>query len=66
MGVFERIGDERKPAAITQADVKRVIRAARKEGVRQVEVRIRDKASVIIPLCEPEQKSVEPEEQIRL
>ena len=55
-----------KPAAITEADVKRVIRAARKEGVRQVELRTRGGASVIIPLCEPEQKSVEPEEQIRL
>jgi len=55
-----------KPAAITQADVKRVIRAARKEGVRQVEVRVRDKASVIIPLCEPEQKSVESNEEISL
>ncbi len=55
-----------KAAAITETDVKRVIRAARNEGVRQVEVRIRDEASVIIPLCEPEQKPVEIDEEISL
>ena len=55
-----------KAATITEADVKRVIRAARKEGVRQVEVRIRDGASVIIPLCEEDQKPVETEKEISL
>jgi hypothetical protein len=30
----------RRPAQITQADVARVIRAAKQEGVRQVEVRV--------------------------
>jgi hypothetical protein len=30
----------RRPAHITQADVARVIRAAKQEGVREVEVRV--------------------------
>ena len=55
-----------KPAAITEADVKRVIRAARKEGVRHVELRTRGGASVIIPLCEPDQKPVAGDEEISL
>jgi len=55
-----------KPAAITQAEVKRVIRAAKREGVRQVEVRTRGGASVIIPLCEPDQKPIAADEEISL
>ena len=54
-----------KPAAFTEADVKRLIRAAKKEGLRSVEVRMGG-ASVIIPLCEEDQKSVETEKEISL
>jgi hypothetical protein len=35
---------------ITQADVRRVIRAARQEGAREVEVRVGDKAAIVIRL----------------
>jgi hypothetical protein len=40
----------RRPAMITQADVRRVIRAARQEGAREVEVRVGDKAAIVIRL----------------
>ena len=53
-----------KPAAITQVDVQRAIRAARKEGVAKIEVRIRDAVSVIIYITE--EKQIAPEEQITL
>jgi hypothetical protein len=52
------------PAAITQADVQRAIRAARKEGVAKIEVRIRDAASLIIHISE--EKHIAPGEQIVL
>jgi hypothetical protein len=53
------------PAAFTEADLKRAIRAAKKEGAPKVEVR-RGETSVIVHLCEPDQKPVETDEQIRL
>jgi len=53
-----------KPAAVTQADVRRAIRAAKKEGVTKIEVRIRDTASVIIHISE--EKQIAPEEKITL
>ena len=37
-------------ARITQAEIERAIRAAKKAGVTQVEVRIGDEASIRIPL----------------
>ena len=54
-----------RPAAFTQADVQRAIKAARKEGLATVEVR-RGDTSVILQLCEPDQKSVESDEEISL
>jgi hypothetical protein len=54
-----------RPAAFTQADVQRAIRAAKKEGLATVEVR-RGETSVILHLCEPEQKNIAPDEQITL
>jgi hypothetical protein len=54
-----------RPAAFTQADVQRAIRAAKKEGLATVEVR-RGDTSVILQLCEPDQKSVESDEEISL
>jgi hypothetical protein len=38
----------RSPAIITQADVARAIRAAKQAGAAEVEVRIRDRAAIII------------------
>jgi hypothetical protein len=37
----------RRPAHITQADVARVIRAAKQEGVREIEVRV-EGASIVM------------------
>jgi hypothetical protein len=39
-----------KPASFTQADVKRVIKAARKAGAAKVEVRLGDQAAFTIHL----------------
>jgi hypothetical protein len=39
-----------RPARITQAEIERAIRAAKKAGVTVVEVRIGDEASIRIPL----------------
>lgn len=41
----------RRPAAITQADVARAIRAAKAAGLSEVRVRIDDRATIIIPLA---------------
>jgi hypothetical protein len=54
-----------RPAPFTEADLKRAIRAAKKEGAQKVEVR-RGDSSVIVHLCEPDQKSVEADEEISL
>ena len=40
----------RRPAAITQADVARVIRAAKAAGASEVEVRLGDGAQIIVRL----------------
>ena len=40
-----------RPARITQTEIERVIRAARKAGVTEVEVKIGDEASIRIPLA---------------
>jgi 2-iminoacetate synthase ThiH len=41
----------RRRARITQAEIERVIRAARKAGVTEIEVKIGDDASIRIPLA---------------
>jgi hypothetical protein len=41
----------RRPATITQADVARVIRAAKQEGATEVEVRMGDQASILIRIA---------------
>ena len=43
----------RRPALLTQADIARAIRAAKREGAREVEVRVSDKATIIIKLGPP-------------
>lgn len=40
----------RRPAAITQADVARAIRAAKQTGASAVEVRVGDQATIVIRL----------------
>jgi hypothetical protein len=40
----------RRPAAITQADIARAIRAAKQTGAAEVEVRIADQSSILIRL----------------
>jgi hypothetical protein len=40
-----------RPARITQAEIERAIRAAKKAGLTEVEVRLGDKASIRIPLA---------------
>jgi hypothetical protein len=40
-----------RPARITQAEIERAIRAAKKAGVTVVEVRIGDEASIRFPLA---------------
>ena len=38
----------RRPATITQADVRRIIRGAQQAGAKSVEIRIGEKASVVV------------------
>jgi hypothetical protein len=40
----------RRPAAITQADVVRAVRAAKQAGAAEVEIRLNDKSSILIRL----------------
>jgi hypothetical protein len=41
----------RRPATITQADVARVIRAAKQAGAAEVEVRIGDQGAIVIRIA---------------
>jgi hypothetical protein len=41
----------KRPASVTEADYRRAIRAAKKEGAAEIEVRIKDQASIIIRLA---------------
>ena len=41
----------RRPARITQAEIARAIRAAKQEGATEIEVRIKDQASIVIRLA---------------
>lgn len=55
----------RRPAAITQADVARAIRAARQAGAAEVEVRVGKEATIVIRMSpstgEPTRLEPEPE-----
>jgi hypothetical protein len=53
----------RRPATITQADVARIIRAAKKEGVREVDVRVGG-ASIVMRI-QPSTDVDEPLEQAK-
>jgi hypothetical protein len=54
-----------KPSRVRQREVELMIRGARNEGCKQIEIRWGTDASVIIPL-EDDQKPVAKEEQITL
>jgi hypothetical protein len=55
----------RRPAQITQADVARIIRAAKQAGASEVVVKIGEQ-SVIIRLSTSETKALEPDGEIVL
>jgi hypothetical protein len=55
-----------RPSRVRQREIQQVIRGAKKEGAKQIEVRIGKEASVIIPLCEDEQKPIAPDKEITL
>ena len=52
-----------RPARITQSEIERTIRAAKKAGATEVEVRIGDEASIRIPLV-PEKPVAESDEVV--
>jgi hypothetical protein len=52
-----------RPARITQAEIERAIRAAKKAGLPVVEVKIGDEVSIRIPLV-PEQPVAKAEEVV--
>jgi hypothetical protein len=58
----------RRPAAITQADVARAIRAAKQTGAAEVEVRIGAQSSILIRLNSSTgtESPLEPREEIVL
>ena len=55
-----------KPSRVRQREIQQVIRGARNEGAKRIEIRIGTDASVIIPLCEDDKKDVASAEQITL
>jgi hypothetical protein len=54
-----------RPSRVRQREIQQVICGAKKEGAKQVEVRIGE-AFVIIPLCKDDEKPVATEEEISL
>ena len=54
-----------RPAEVRQRTIEQIMRGARKQGAKSIEVRV-GTATVIIPLCEDDKKPVAPEEQITL
>ena len=55
-----------KPSRVRQREIQQVIRGARNEGAKQIEIRIGKEASVIIDLCKDEQKPIAGEKEITL
>ena len=53
-----------RPARITHAEIARAIRAAKKAGAAEVEVKIGDEASIRISLATPEQPIAESDEVV--
>ena len=55
-----------KPSRVRQREVELMIRGARNEGCKQIEIRWGTDASVIIPLVEDDAKPVEADKEISL
>jgi hypothetical protein len=55
-----------KPVRVRQREIETVIKGARNQGAKSIELRIGKEASVIIPLCEDEQKPIAPDKEISL
>jgi hypothetical protein len=49
----------RRPATVTQADVARIIRAARQAGAAEVEVRLGEQPQIIVRLSASEARALE-------
>lgn len=60
---FRTASMSNRPASITQADIARAIRAAKREGASEVEVRINDKASVIVRFQPAPESEIRPEQR---
>ena len=56
----------RRTAAITQADIARAIRAAQQVGATEVEVRIGDRAVILVRLCTATEQRLEADKEIVL
>ena len=54
-----------RPAEVRQRTIEQIMRGARKQGAKQIELHIGE-AMVVIPLVEDDKKPVAPEEQITL
>jgi hypothetical protein len=55
----------RRPAAITQADIARAIRAAKQAGAAEVEIRVGE-ATILVRIAPPTEKPLEPVREIVL
>jgi hypothetical protein len=44
----------RRPAAITQAEIQRAIKAAKKEGLPEIKLHLSGQAIIVIPITEEE------------
>jgi hypothetical protein len=56
----------RRPATVTQADVARIIRAAKQAGAAEVEVHIGKQATVVVRLNSDSAPTLVPSEEIVL
>ena len=58
----------RRPAAFTQADVARAIRAAKQEGAPEVEIRVPGNTTIIVRLrsSTESEEALDPKREIRL
>jgi hypothetical protein len=54
-----------RPAEVRQRTIEQIMRGARKQGAKQIELHIGE-ATVVIPLCEDDDKPVAPDKEITL
>jgi len=62
------MGMSRRPATVTQADIRRIIRAAKQEGASKVEVQLGDASRIVISLQPSAEDEIPlaPTDQIKL